>query len=148
MRVRGPDHERVEPPHLLLQQTHGVVELVAAQRIGTDELRELTGLVHSGPTHRSHFVQHDTDAERRGLPCSLATGKAAPDDVDHVKSLSPGGFARGLAGPRRNGGRRTTTTRGGATARRGRRVAARFDMQHRPTVREATDLWRCCNAHK
>ena len=75
-------HERAEPPHLLLQQADGVIELVAAKRVGADQLGETIGLVHGGRTHRPHLVQHDAHAERGRLPGGLGAREPAADDVD------------------------------------------------------------------
>ena len=72
--------QRAEPPHLLLQEADGVIELVAAEGIGADELGEPIGLVDRGRLHRPHLVEHDGDAARRGLPGGFAPGQAAADD--------------------------------------------------------------------
>ena len=55
--IGRPHDERAEPPHLLLEEADGVIELVTAQRIGANELGELIGLVHRSGAHRPHFVQ-------------------------------------------------------------------------------------------
>ena len=47
-RLGGAHHQRAEPPHLLLQQADGVIELVAAEGVAADQLGEPVGLVDGG----------------------------------------------------------------------------------------------------
>ena len=63
MRIGRPHHQRAKPPHLFFQQADGVIELVAAQRVGADQLGEPIGLVDGGRAHRPHLVQDDAHAE-------------------------------------------------------------------------------------
>ena len=49
--VGGAHHDGAEPPHLLLQQPDGIIELVAAKRIAADQFRQLAGLVDRGRPH-------------------------------------------------------------------------------------------------
>ena len=58
----GMHDERVEPPHLFLEQADGVVQLVSAEGIAADELREAIGLVDFGRPDRPHFVDGDGNA--------------------------------------------------------------------------------------
>ena len=44
-RIGGRENQRVEPPHLLLEESNRVAEARAAQRIATDELRQVVGAV-------------------------------------------------------------------------------------------------------
>ena len=75
--------DRPQPPHLLFQQTDGIVQLVAAKRVAAHELRQPVGLVDRGRAHGAHFVEGDANAERGGLPGGLAAGQAAADDGNH-----------------------------------------------------------------
>ena len=84
--VRRTHDQRAETTHLFFQQADGVIEFVAAQRVGADELSEAIGLVNGGRSHRPHLVQHDADAQRRGLPRRFAPGQAAADDVDRLNA--------------------------------------------------------------
>ena len=59
VRIGRAHDERAEPPHLLLEQADGVIELVAAQRVGADQLGELIGLVDGRGAYRPHLVQDD-----------------------------------------------------------------------------------------
>jgi hypothetical protein len=52
-------HQRVQAPHLLLEETDGVVQLVAAKRIRADQLGQLFRLVDGRGPHRPHLVQDD-----------------------------------------------------------------------------------------
>src|SRR5580765_5214460 len=81
-RLGGSHHNRVQTPHLLLEESDGVIELVTAKRVAADELRESIGLVNRRGAGGTHFVEKDRDAARRRLPCSLAAGEAAPDDAN------------------------------------------------------------------
>ena len=83
VRVGRAHDQRAEPPHLLLQEADGVIELVAAERVGADELGEPIGLVDRGRPHRPHLVEHHAHAERRRLPGGFGAGEPAADDVDH-----------------------------------------------------------------
>jgi hypothetical protein len=58
----GAHHERAETPHFFLQQTDGVVELVAAEGVAADELSKPIGLVDRRRAHGPHFVEGDGDA--------------------------------------------------------------------------------------
>ena len=80
--VRRQHHERSEAPHLFFQQSDGVVELVAAQRVGAHELGQLIGLVHGGRPHRPHLVEDDADTGAGSLPGCLGPREPAADDVD------------------------------------------------------------------
>ena len=79
----GAHDERAEPPHLFLQEADRVIELVAAERVAADQLREAVGLVHGGRAHGPHFVQRDRHAPRGRLPGGFRTGQPAADDGDH-----------------------------------------------------------------
>jgi hypothetical protein len=74
--------ERSEPTHLFFEQTHGVVELVAAERITADQFGQPVRLVHGRRHRRSHLRQQHRHAHRRRLPRRLAARQSAADDVD------------------------------------------------------------------
>ena len=78
--VGDADDEGVHPPHLFLQQAGGLVESVAAEAVGADELGEVVGLVDGGPPDRPHLEEVDAQAAAGELPCRFTTGEAAPDD--------------------------------------------------------------------
>ena len=70
MLVRGAHDQGSEPAHLLLQETDGVIELVAAEGVRADQLGEPIGLVHLGGSHRAHLV----DDGRYARCCTLPRG--------------------------------------------------------------------------
>ena len=80
-------HQRAEPPHLLLEQADGVIELVAAEGVGADQLREPIGLVHGGRRARaaSRAARRARPATRPAMPPQ--TGEPAADDVNHQGSV-------------------------------------------------------------
>ena len=80
--AHGQD-QRAQPPHLLVQQAHGVAHgVVGAERVRADQLGQPVGLVRIGAAHRPHLVQHHRHAAPRELPGGLAAGEAAADDMD------------------------------------------------------------------
>ncbi len=87
--VRRAHHQRAEPPHLLFEETDGVIEFVAAEGIAADQFRQAVRLVDGGRTDRPHLVKSDRNTVRRGLPRSFAAREAASDDVDHVNFQLP-----------------------------------------------------------
>ena len=95
MRVGGPHHNRAQAPHLFLQQSDGVIELVDAKLVGADQLGEPVGLVNCGRSHRPHLVEGDTHAARGGLPRCFRAGKPSANDVNH-EGLRPKDRAEGL----------------------------------------------------
>jgi len=91
--VGRAQYQGIAAPHLLMQQTDGVVErVVGAQRVRAHQLGEAAGLVRLGAPRGAHFVKHDRHMRPRQLPRRLAAGEAATDDVD--------GQADGHAPPR------------------------------------------------
>ena len=86
--VGRPHHDRSEPPHLFLDKTDGVVDLVGAKRIAADELSQAIGLVHGRRAHGPHLVDGDIHAQLRGLPRGFAPGQPAADDVISYESNS------------------------------------------------------------
>ena len=70
-RFSGTHDDRAEAPHLLFEEAHRVIELVPAQRIGADQLRQPIRLVHERRPHRPHFVEDDVDARLGRLPGSF-----------------------------------------------------------------------------
>ena len=65
-------HQRAEAAHFGMQEADGAaLGIVGSERIGTDQLGELSGLVRGGAAGRSHFVQHHRHAAARELPSGL-----------------------------------------------------------------------------
>ncbi len=87
VRVGGPHDDRAEPPHFFFEEAHGVIELVAAERVAAHELGKPIGFVNSRGAYRPHFVQRHRHALRRRLPGGLGTSEAAADDLDHLFTL-------------------------------------------------------------
>ena len=83
--VGGTHDERAEPPHFFLEKAYCVIELVAAEGVAADELRESVGLVDGSGTDRPHLMDDDRHIEVRGLPCGLAPREAAADYGDHLQ---------------------------------------------------------------
>src|SRR4029450_10746585 len=81
-RLGGSHDNRFQTSHLLLEESDGVIELVAAKRVAADQLRQSIGLVNRGGAGGAHLVEKDGDAARRRLPRSLAAGEAAPHDAN------------------------------------------------------------------
>ena len=89
-RFGGAHDDRSKAPHFLLQETDGVIEFVAAERIAADELGEPVGLVNGSGAQRPHLVQRNGHAARRGLPRGLGAREAAAYDPDaHQTRSSP-----------------------------------------------------------
>ena len=83
MPVRHRHDERSRPPHLPVQEAHGIAHgIVGAERVGADQLGQPVGLVRVGAAHRPHLVQQDGHAPAYELPGGLAAGETAADDVD------------------------------------------------------------------
>ena len=77
--------QRTEPPHLGMQQPHGIVGgIVGAEGIGADQLGQAVGAMCLGHPDRPHLVQHDAAAGFSGLPGCLRAGETGADDVDQV----------------------------------------------------------------
>ena len=87
-RVGDPDDERVHPAHLFLEQAGGLVEGVAAQAVGADELGQAVGLVHRRGLDRAHLVEVHADAAAGELPGGLAPGEPPANDR-HALSHCP-----------------------------------------------------------
>ena len=81
--VRGPHHERTETTHLLLQHADRVVQLVAAEGVAADELRQPIGLMHRRGAYRAHLVQRHRYPGFGRLPGGFGTSQTAANDVDH-----------------------------------------------------------------
>ena len=87
--VADSHHQRPEPAHLLLEQSHRVLQGVAAERIAADQLREPIRLVDRGRADRAHLVQRNGHAARGSLPRRLAARQSATHDPDHRTSEGP-----------------------------------------------------------
>ena len=78
--VGRAQHQRAEAPHFFFQQSDGVIELVATERVGADQFGETVGFVDRGRPDRPHFVQHHRHAGRSSLPGGFGAGQTAADD--------------------------------------------------------------------
>ena len=75
--VRGAHDQRVQPAHLLVQQTDGIgLGSVGTERIGADELGEAFGLV--GGRHRTGRISCRTTGTPRLAICQAASEPARP----------------------------------------------------------------------
>ena len=84
MLVAGAHDQRIERPHLLVQQPDRIVlGIVRAEAVRADHLGEAVGFVRrSRVPAAAHFAQADPDARFGELPRRLAPGEPAADDVD------------------------------------------------------------------
>ncbi len=83
MRIGGGEDERVEPPHLTMQDADRArLRIVGAERIGADEFSEIAGLMRGRHADGAHFVQYDGQAVARDLPGRLRSCQSRADDVD------------------------------------------------------------------
>ena len=63
MRICRPHHQRAKTTHLFFQQADGVIEFVAAQRVGADQFGKPIGLVDCRRAYRPHLVKDDAHTE-------------------------------------------------------------------------------------
>ena len=64
--VGGMHNERLQPTHLGMQEADGTaLRVVRAERVRTNELGQLRGLVDRGRASGAHFVQHDRNTPAR-----------------------------------------------------------------------------------
>ena len=78
--IRAGEHDGIEPPQLLLEQTDGIGELIAAQRVGAHELRKIRRDVRRSHFFRLHFDQPHRDAPDGELISRFGTGKTGSDN--------------------------------------------------------------------
>ena len=97
-RIRAP-----QPPQLLLQKAHSVLQLVGPEGVGAAQLREVLRLVGGGLLLRLHLPEGDIDAPLRQLPGALTAGQAGADDCN-VHSKVPS-FVSAKRRPAPAGGR-------------------------------------------
>ena len=83
------EHDGIEPPQLLLEQTDGIGELIAAQRVGADELRKVFRYVCGGHFLGFHLDQAHRDAAPGQLPRALASRQACTDHSHWGHSVPP-----------------------------------------------------------
>lgn len=57
------------------------MNLLAFERVATDQLTERIGLMRGGSLLRAHFMQNDTRTSLRGLKCGLTACEAGTDDL-------------------------------------------------------------------
>ena len=79
---RGGDDQRVEALHLPLEQSRGMVRVVAAQRVGAHQFGEVAAGVSRCGALRPHLVQSHGAAPGGELESALATGEPAANDYD------------------------------------------------------------------
>ena len=84
-RFRRAHDQRTEPPHLLLQEADGVIELVAAERVAADELGEAVGLVHGG--RRTGRISYSVTGTPREAACQAASDPARPPPMMRTPSV-------------------------------------------------------------
>ena len=83
--VGGLHNQRAKPAHLGMEETdRAALRVVGAERVRTNELGQLRGLVDRGRTGGAHFMQDDTNPPARQLPSGLATRESASDDVNRA----------------------------------------------------------------
>ena len=85
--IGRPHDERSKPPHLLLQETDCVIELVAPKRVAADQFCQPIRFVDGRRSDRPHFVNGDWNAEGGGLPGRFAAGEATAIDMNHDQVL-------------------------------------------------------------
>ena len=96
-RIGGAHDDRSQPAHLFLQQTDGVVELVAAKRVAADELGEVAGLDarrSAGPA--ASREAHARTRSRRPARRLRIPARPPPDHVHSARltTYSPDGSER------------------------------------------------------
>ena len=107
--IGAPQDQRAQAAELLLQKAHGVFQLVAAQGVGTAELREAVRCVGGGPLLRLHLPEGHLDSPLGQLPGAFAAGQAgAYDGYVHKDCLLWDVPARG-GGDRPSGGAGVTS---------------------------------------
>jgi hypothetical protein len=75
----------LKPTHLGMEEANSAtLSVVRTERVRTNELGQLRGLVDRGRAYWTHFVQHDWNAPARQLPSGLTAGKPAADDVNRT----------------------------------------------------------------
>ena len=71
-----------------MEEANGAaLRVVRTERVGTNQLGQLRGLVDRGRASGAHFVQNDGNTSARQLPSGLAAGKPAADDVNRAHSF-------------------------------------------------------------
>ena len=132
--VRGLRDERTQQPHLLFQQAAGVrIDVVALQRIGTDQLAEVFFRMRGRKFFRLHIDQLGGDTLPREIIRGLAARKPAADHAHPRRK----GIIRHRRSPRadiRPRQTRYTRVRPSRAARRlrSRRLRSRRPPQSRP----------------
>ena len=80
--VSEPDDQGVQPAHLFLEKPRSLLELVAPQAIGADELSKIGRLMDSRRPHGPHLIEIDRYPALSQLPGGLASSEATPNDDD------------------------------------------------------------------
>jgi len=83
MSIARRQDDRVQPPHLGVQQAHGVAgPVVGAEGVGADQFGQLIGVVGLGAANRPHLVQDHRNPGLGDLPGGFRAREAAADYVD------------------------------------------------------------------
>ena len=77
--VGGPEDHAVQPPQLLLQKAHGVLQPGPPEGVGADQLREIFTCVGGGHLLRLHLHQGDGQPPPGQLPGRLAARQTGAD---------------------------------------------------------------------
>jgi hypothetical protein len=81
-------NEGLKAAHLGMEKANGAaLRVVRAERVRTNQLGQLRGLVDRGRASGAHFVQDGGNTSACQLPSGFAAGKATPDDVNRAHSL-------------------------------------------------------------
>ena len=80
-RIGAGKDQASQPPQLLLEQTDGVFQSIAAQGVGADQLRKILAPMRGTHLFRLHLVQPHGKAALCQLPRRLAAGKTGADHL-------------------------------------------------------------------
>ena len=78
--IRTAQDQRAAPAQLLLEQAHGVLQLIGAQGVGAHQLGKAGAVVGGGHFAGLHLAQRDGNPPLGQLPGALAPGQARADD--------------------------------------------------------------------
>ena len=83
--VGGGHDERAQPAHLLVQQAHGVLQMIGAEGVGAHQLGALAGAVGGRFLLGAHLEQAHGNAAPGQLPGGLRAGQPRADDGDGLR---------------------------------------------------------------
>ncbi len=85
--ITAAENNRRQHPHFGMQNANRVTGgIIRPEGVGADKLGQPLGFMGIGLAVRAHFMDHDPDPAIGGLPCSLAPGHAAANDVERLIS--------------------------------------------------------------